>query len=274
MTRSKKDLVAENAILRQQLIVLNRQVKRPKFNDGDRFRLVFLSTLTKYWDKALHLIQPQTLLRWHRDLFRRYWKRISKPKNRKPCIPQETIDLIKEMAQQNGLWGAEKIQGELLKLDIKVSKRTIQKYMKKVRKRSSQTWKSFLKNHAHELWSCDFTVVHTLFFKPIYTFVVMEHETRKIVHTAVTTNPTDEWTAQQLKEATPWDKRPKYLIRDNDSKFGKKFSAVAESSGIEELRKPFQAPKANALCERLIGSLKRECLDHFLIFNEYQPKIS
>ena len=270
MTKSKKELVAENAILRQQLIVLKRQVKRPKFNDGDRFRLVFLSTLTNYWDKALHLIQPQTLLRWHRDLLRRYWKRISQPKNRKPRIPRETVDLIKEMAQQNGLWGAEKIQGELLKLDIKVSKRTIQKYMKKVRKRSGQTWKSFLKNHAHELWSCDFTVVHTLFFKPIYTFVVMEHETRKIIHTAVTTNPTDEWTAQQLKEATPWDKRPKYLIRDNDSKFGKKFSTVAESSGIEELRTPFQAPKANALCERLIGSLKRECLDHFLIFNEYQ----
>jgi hypothetical protein len=99
MTKSKKDLVAENAILRQQLIVLKRQAKRPKFNDGDRFRLVFLSTLTNYWDKALHLIQPQTLLRWHRDLFRRYWKRISKPKNRKPCIPQETIDLIKERAQ-------------------------------------------------------------------------------------------------------------------------------------------------------------------------------
>jgi transposase InsO family protein len=98
----------------------------------------------------------------------------------------------------------------------------------------------------------------------------MEHESRKIVHTAVTTNPTDEWTAQQLKEATPWDKRPKYLIRDNDSKFGKKFSTVAESSGIEELRTPFQAPKANALCERLIGSLRRECLDHFLIINEFQ----
>ena len=136
--RSRKDLVAENAILRQQLIVLNRQVKRPKFTDGDRLRLVFLSRLTQFWDRALHLVQPQTLLRWHRDLFRRYWKRISKPKKRKPRIPQETIDLIKEMAQKNWLWGAEKIQGELLKLGIKVSKRTIQKYMKKVRKRSSQ----------------------------------------------------------------------------------------------------------------------------------------
>ncbi len=272
MTRNRKDLVAENAILRQQLIVLNRQVKRPKFTDGDRLRLVVLSRLTQFWDRVLLLVQPQTLLRWHRDLFRLYWKRISKPKKRKPRIPQETIDLIKEMAQKNWLWGAEKIQGELLKLGIKVSKRTIQKHMKKVRKRSSQNWATFLKNHAHEIWACDFTTVNSLFFKPIYTFIIMEHKTRKIVHTAVTTNPTDEWTAQQLKEATPWGKRPKYLIRDNDSKFGKRFSSVAENSGIEELKTPFQAPKANALCERLIGTMKRECLDHFFILNQCQLK--
>ena len=144
--------------------------------------------------------------------------------------------------------------------------------MEKVRKQSNQNWATFLKNHAEGIWACDFTVVHTLLFKPLYILVFMEHKTRKVVHTAVTTNPTDEWTAQQLKEATPWDKRPKYLIHDNDSKFGKKFSAVAESSGIEELRTPFQAPKANATCERLIGTLKRECLDYFLIFNQYQLK--
>lgn len=271
-TRSRKDLIVENAILRQQLIVLKRQVKRPKFTDGDRLKMVLLSRLTRFWDLALNLIQPQTLLRWHRDLFRRYWKRISQTKKRKPRIPQETIDLIKEMAKKNWLWGSEKIQGELLKLGIKVSKRTIQKYMKMVRKRSSQTWDTFLKNHAHEIWACDFTVVPNLFFKPIYTFLIMEHETRKIVHTAVTTNPTDEWTAQQLREVTPWGQKPKYLIRDNDSKFGEKFSAVAENSGIEELKTPYQAPKANALCERLIGSLKHECLDHHLILNQNQLK--
>jgi hypothetical protein len=127
ITRSHKALIAENAILRQQLIVLNRQVKLPKFTNGDRLRLVLLSRLTKFWSSALHLVQPETILRWHRDLFRRYWKRKSKPKNRKPRIPQETINLIKDMAQKNWLWGAEKIQGELLTLGIKVSKRTIQK---------------------------------------------------------------------------------------------------------------------------------------------------
>jgi hypothetical protein len=196
ITRSHKALIAENAILRQQLIVLNRQVKRPKFTNGDRLRLVLLSRLTKFWSSALHLVQPETILRWHRDLFRRYWKRKSKPKNRKPRIPQETINLIKDMAQKNWLWGAEKIQGELLKLGIKVSKRTIQKYMKILRKRSGQNWRTFLKNHAHEIWACDLTTVTSLFFKPIYIFVIMELESRRIVHTAVTLNPTDEWTAQ------------------------------------------------------------------------------
>jgi hypothetical protein len=166
ITRSRKDLVTENAILRQQLIVLNRQVKRPKFADGDRLGLVLLSRLTQFWNSALYLVQPDTLLRWHHDLFRCYWKRKSKSINRKPRIPQETIDLIKEMVQKNWLRGAEKIQGEVLKLDIKVSERTIQKYMKKVRKRSSQNWRTFLRNHAHEIWTCHFTTMTTLLLNP------------------------------------------------------------------------------------------------------------
>lgn len=253
------------------MIVLNRQVKRAKFTLGDRFRLVFLSRLTDFWHTALHVIQPETLLRWHRTLFRLYWKRKTKSKERKPRIPQETIDLIKQMAIENPRWGAKKIRGELLKLEIYVHKYTIKRYMRKVRKlNSGQNWATFLKNHASEIWACDFTTVHTFFFKPIYILVFMELQTRKIVHTAVTTNPNDEWTAQQLKEATPWDNRPKYLIRDNDNKFGKRFSAVAEATNIDELTTPFQAPKANAICERFMGSLKRECLDFSLILHPYQ----
>ncbi len=173
-------------------------------------------------------------MRWHRDLFRRYWKRKSKPKNRKPRIPQETIDLIKQMALENRRWGAKKIRGELLKLGIKVHKRTIKRYMRQVRKRNSgQNWATFLRNHAKDIWACDFTVVHTIFFKPIYIFVIMHHQTRRIVHAAVTTNPTDEWTTQQLQEATPWNQKPKYLIRDNDGKYGAKFKDLLKSSGIE-----------------------------------------
>lgn len=273
MTRSRKDLMVENAFLRQQLIVLNRQVKRPKLTEGDRTRMVFLSSLTNFWQSALHIVRPDTLVRWHRGLFRRYGKRISTPKSRKPRIPQATIDLIKKMARETTM-GAEKIHGALLELGIKVSKRTIQKYIRMVRKKSGggQSWETFLRNHAKEIWACDFTTIHTLFFKPLYLLVFMKHETREIVHTAVTAHPTDEWAAQQLKEATPWDQRPKYLIHDNDGKFGAQFAAAADSSSIEIKQMPPRAPKANAHCERLIGSIKRECLDYFIILNERHLK--
>ena len=174
------------------------------------------------------------------------------------------------MALENRTWGAERIRGELLKLGIRVSKRTIQKYIAKVRPASSQTWATFLKNHAGEIWACDFTVVFDLLFRPLYIFVIMELKTRRVVHTAVTPSPTDEWAAQQLREATPWGQMPKYLIHDRDNKFGQRFSAAAASSGIKELKTPFRAPKANAYCERFIGSLKRESLDHILILHRNQ----
>jgi putative transposase len=164
--RSRANLIAENAMLRQQLIVLKRQVKRPQLTPGDRLRLVLLARCTQFWQQALHIVQPDTLLRWHRDLFRPYWRYKSRKKNRKPRIPQEIIDLIKQMARENRLWGAERIRGELLKLGIEVSKRTIQKYLDKFRPSptGSQAWKTFLKNHAQYIWACDFTVVHDLLF--------------------------------------------------------------------------------------------------------------
>jgi transposase InsO family protein len=268
--RSRADLVAENALLRHQLIVLRRQVKRPQLTPADRTRLVLLARCTRFWQQALHIVQPDTLLRWHRDLFRLYWRRKSKKKEPQPRIAPETIALIKRMAQENRLWGAERIRGELLKLGIQVSKRTIQKYMPTVRRQSDQTWATFLKNHAGDIWACDFTVVHDLLFQAFYIFVIIELQTRRIVHTAVTTSPTDPWVAQQLREATPWGEAPKYLIRDNDSKYGPQFTSVASSTGIKELKTPYKAPKANAICERCIGSLKRECLDSVLIFHRNQ----
>lgn len=271
LPRSKSDLMVENAILRQQLIVLKRSVKRPKFTEGDRVRLTLLARLTGFWHSALHIVQPETILRWHRDLFRRYWKLKSRPKNRKPRIPQETVDLIKQMATENRRWGAKKIQGELLKLDISVHKRTIQRYLRQVRKRNSgQNWATFLRNHAQDIWACDFTVVHTLLFKPLYIFVIIHHQTRRIIHAAVTTNPSDEWTTQQLREATPWGQKPKYLIRDNDGKYGTKFRDLLQHSGIEDKNTPPRAPRANAICERFIGTLKREALDNMLFVHQHQ----
>ena len=270
MTRSRADLVAENALLRQQLIILRRQVKRPKLTNGDRVRLVLLARITRYWRHALHIVQPDTLLRWHRDLFRLYWRYKSRKRKRKPRITQETIAIIKRMANENCLWGAERIRGELLKLGIKVSKRTIQRYMPKLHRKSSQTWATFLKNHAGDIWACDFTVVHDLLFRPRYIFIIIELKRRRIVHTAVTRNPTDAWVAQQLREATAWGKGPRYLIRDRDKKYGRLFSTVARSTGIKELKTPIKAPRANAVCERLMGSLKRECLDHMFVLHQEQ----
>ena len=264
LTRSRTDLIVENALLRQQLIVLNRQIKRPQLTNPDRFHLVLLAHFTKFWKQSLHIVQPETLLRWHRELFRIYWRRKSQGK---PKTSTETIALIRKMAKENQLWGAERIRGELLKLGIEVSKRSIQKYMPKDRKEhsSSHIWATFLKNQASEIWACDFTVVNDWLFRQWYIFVVLELKTRRIVHTGVTKYPADEWAAQQLREATPWGKGPKYLIRDRDKKYATHFSTVADATGIKELKTPYRTPQANGICERFIGSLRRECLDHILI---------
>jgi putative transposase len=269
MIRSKADLIAENAMLRQQLIVLNLQVKRLPLTTADRLRLVMLARCTQFWQQALHIVEPDTLLRWHRDLFRLYWRYKSRNKNREPRISQEVITLIKQIATENRLWGAERIRGELLKLGLQVSKRTIQKYLDKLRPApaGSQTWSTFLKNHAQHIWACDFTIVHDLLFRPLFIFVIIELHTHRIIHTAVTYAPTDEWVTQQLREATAWGQRPKYLIHDRDKKYGPLFSSLLKHTGVVPLLTPPQTPQANGICERFIGSLKWECLDYMLILH-------
>ena len=268
LNRNRTDLITENALLRQQLIVLSRQVKRPQLTNGDRLRMVLLARCTGFWKQAIHIVQPETLLRWHRELFQIYWRWKSKPQKKKPRITPETIDLIQQMANENRLWGAERIRGELLKLGIRVSKRTIQRYLPKKRESTNQTWTTFLRNHAGDIWACDFTVVYDLLFRPIFIFVILELKTRLIIHSAVTRSPSDAWTAQQLREATPWGSHPKVLIRDRDRKYGLLFSSVATCSGIQEVKTPYRAPKANAVCERFMGSMRRECLDHTFVLNQ------
>jgi putative transposase len=167
LTRSRSNPVLENALLRQQLIVLKRQATRPRLTRRDRFRLVLLARCTGFWKQALHIVQPDTLLRWHRDLFRFYWRRKSQSKPNMPKISLETITLIRNMAEENRLWGAERIHGELLKLGIKVCKRTIQKYMPKERKSPSpcRNWVTFIRKHASDIWACDFTVAYDWLFR-------------------------------------------------------------------------------------------------------------
>jgi transposase InsO family protein len=176
------------------------------------------------------------------------------------------------MAKKNRLWGAERIRGELLKLGIHVCKRTIQKYMRRVRapRPRGQNWGTFLYNHAAQIWACDFLQITDLFFRPLFAFFIIELKSRRVMHVGATRSPTDAWVAQQLREATPYGQAPKYLLCDHDSKFGSRFARVAVTTNIKLLRTPYQAPRANAICERFLGSVRRECLDSFLILHEKQ----
>ncbi len=270
LTRSKPELVLENALLRQQLIVLKRQIKRPKLTWRDRALFVLLASKLRTWRNALVIVQLDTVLRWHRELFRRVWKRRSRSKGKRgrPPLADEIVALIKRMARENRTWGAERIRGELLKLGLWVSKSAIQKYIEEVRKShpSSQNWATFLRNHASQIWACDFLQTYDIFFRTIFVFVIIELGSRRVVHFRVTRNPTDQWIAQQLREAMPFGEGPRYLIRDNDDKYGDSFKRV--TAGIEVLKTPYKTPKANAICERFLGSLRRECLDYVLILNE------
>jgi putative transposase len=191
LTRGKSELLAENALLRQQLIILRRQIKRPVYRKTDRFLLVVLARMVRSWKQALLLVQPETLLRWHRELSRVFWKHKSKAPPSKQRLSSETISLIKEMAANNRFWGAERIRGELLKLDIRVSKRTIQKYMRQVRPKRAdgQKWKTFLHNHAAEVsgvGACDFLRFPDLFFRSLFAFIIIELKSRKVIHVNVT----------------------------------------------------------------------------------------
>jgi putative transposase len=174
------------------------------------------------------------------------------------------------MARENRLWGAERIQGELAKLGIRLSKRTIQKYLRGARppRPAGQSWATFLRNHADDTWACDFLQLTDLFFRPVFAFFVVELGSRRVVHVGITRSPTGSWAAQQLREATPGGSGPRFLIHDHDAKYGPEFDRLAIASGIEVIRTPIRAPRANAVCERFLGSVRRECIDHLLILGE------
>ena len=273
LVRSRAQLLAENALLRNQVIVLRRHVARPAVTATDRTLLVLLAGRIRAWRPALFLVQPETLLRWHRAGFRALWRRKSRPGPGHPPLMAETVALIRRLAADNPLWGAERIRGELLKLDIRVAKRTIQTYLPAPGRQRphGQPWATFLRNHAPDIWACDFLPVTDLLFQPLFAFFVVELSTRRVVHVGATRHPTDAWVAQQLREATPFGQRPRYLIRDNDRKYGPAFARVAAASGLGIVRTPYRAPRANAVCERFLGSVRRECLDHLVVLGERHP---
>lgn len=222
LPRSKAELIFENALLRHQLTILQRQSRTPHFTTTDRFWFLLLASRLKHWKAALVLLKPDTLLRWHRTGFRLLWKLKSKPKTTQPKIAAEIIALIQQMTQENPLWRAERIRGELLKLGIQVAKRSIQRYLRhfKPPRARNQNWTTFLHNHAKDIWACDFLPVLDLTFRTVFVFFLVELSSRRVIHFSVTRHPTQAWVAQQLREATAEGVHPKFILRDNDSKFG------------------------------------------------------
>jgi putative transposase len=267
--RTHRELALENLALRQQLAVWKARQPRPQLTATDRIFWVVLSRLWKNWRSALQVVRPETVVRWHRRGFRQYWAWKSRRRRGRPVISTELRDLIRRMSRANPLWGAPRIHGELLKLGLPVSQATVSKYMVRHRTSPSQVWRAFLKNHAHDLIALDFFTVPTATFRVLFVFVVLSHGRRRLVHFNVTEHPTAEWTARQLLEACALEEGPRYLIRDRDRVYGERFSRQAKTLDIREAVIAPRSPWQNAYAERVIGSIRRECLDHVVVIGEW-----
>ena len=269
IVRTRVSLQLEILALRHQLGVLQRTNRRRiRLKATDRLVWVALLRLWPEWRKALVLVKPDTVIGWHRKGFRLYWRWKSRSRiGGRPATSEDIRKLIREMSCRNVLWGAPRLHGELLKLGIEVSQATVAKYMVKHRKPPSQTWRTFLENHVKQLVSVDFYVVPTVTFRILYVFVVLVHERRRMVHFNVTEHPTAEWTAAQLMQAFPWETAPRYLLRDRDQVYGDAFRRQAASMAMTEVLTAPKSPWQTPYVERLIGSIRRECLDHVLVMN-------
>ena len=268
--RSRNDLLMENLVLRQQLAVYARRSTRPRLRNQDRVFWSAVSRTWRPWRTHLRLVQPETVIRWHRTAWRRYWTWRSRGRRPgRPRIGAELRDLIRRLARENPRWGAMRIVGELRALGYTVSPRTVRRYRSQaLRRPPSQSWRTFLKNHAADIWAVDLFTVQTLTLRTLYVIVFIAHDRRRIVHVNVTRHPTAEWVWRQLLEATPWGAQPRHLIRDRDRCYGADFVAKASRIGIHTVITPVRAPNANAIAERVIGTLRRECLDHMIVLSE------
>ena len=267
--KSRRQLTLENLALRQQLAMLKPSVKRPRVSPVDRLFWVLFSKYVDGWRAMLHALHPDTVVRWHRQGIRFYWRWKSRgPKPGRPAIDAGLRKLIRDMRETNMGWGAPRIHGELLKLGFEVSQATVSKYMRRGNKPPSQTWRTFLENHSDCIAGIDFFTVPTATFRVLYVFIVLSHDRRHILHFNVTAHPTSQWTAQQLVEAFPFDSAPRYLLRDRDAIFGENVQRRITSLGIEEVLTAPRSPWQNPFCERVIGSIRRDCLDHVIVLNE------
>jgi len=268
--RSRAALQLEILALRQQLAVLHHSSsKRPHLRPVDRFFWSCLSKVWPGWRNPLIVVKPDTVIGWSRKGFRLFWIwKSCRDKRGRPAVPKDIRDLIRQISLANVTWGAPRVHGELLKLGINVSQPTVAKYMVRHRKPPSQTWRTFLANHVHNLVSVDFFTVPSVTFRVFFVFIVLAHDRRRVIHFNVTEQPTAAWTAQQIVEAFPWDTAPRYLLRDRDSIYGNYFRGRVSGMGIDEVPIAARSPWQSPYVERLIGSIRRECLDHMIVLNE------
>ncbi len=261
---SRAALELENLALRHPIGVLQRSAaKRPKLTSGDRLFWIYLSHLWRDWRSALAIVKPETVLAWHRAGFRLFWTwRVLHGPPGRPAVAREVRDLIRKMCRENPGWGAPRIHGELLKLGIDIAESSVSKYMLRCDTPLSQTWRTFLENHAQQLVSIDFFTVPTIRFQVLYVFLVLAHDRRRILHFNVTAHPTAQWTGQQLREAFP------FAQRDRDAIFGDDFREQVRDLGICEVLSAPRSPWQRAYIERVIGSIRRECLDHVIVLHE------
>ncbi len=266
--KSRAALQLENVALRHQIGILQRSAKkRPSLNNADRLFWIGLSRVWAEWRSALRIVKPEMVIAWHRRGFRMFWTwKVRRGKPGRPAVSADIRALIRRMSRENPGWGAPRIHGELLKLGIDIGETSVSKYLLRSRKPLSQSWRTFLENHVHSLVSVDFFTVPTIRFQILYVFLVLAHERGRIIHFAVTAHPTAEWTAHQLREAFPWESAPRYLLRDRDRIFGDEFVKQVKATAIEQVLSAPRSPWQRGHIERVIGSIRRECLDHLIVF--------
>jgi transposase InsO family protein len=274
--RSRRDLILENLALRQQLVALKRRRPQPRLVAIDRLFWVMLRRIWRGWRQALILVQPETVVRWHRSGFKLYWAWLSRHRSRagRKCVSRELRGLIFRMVAENSTWGAPRIHGELKMLGFHISERSVLRWMRKAPRdpEPANRWATFLSNHREAIAAMDFFTVPTLTFGVLYCFFVIAHDRRHILHSNVTKHPTSAWVIQQLRETFPYDSAPKHLIFDRGSNFSEEIVSTIKSFGIEPKRTSFRSPWQNAIAERFVGSCRRDLLDHVIVLNERHLK--
>ncbi len=269
LVRSRASLQVEIVALRHQLAIYRRSIRRPPIRPPDRILWAWFARHWSRWQEVLVFVRPATVVAWQRRRFRDHWARLSRRTTAgRPAVSQELRTLIRDISIANPRWGSPRILGELRKPGIPVAKSTVEKYRVRPSRPASPSWRTFLKNHVSDIVALDFFTVPTVRFRVLFVLIVLAHDRRRILHFNVTERPTARWTAQQIVEAFPWDTPPKYLLRDRDGVYGAEFQGRIAGLRIAQILTAPRSPWQNPYAERLIGSIRRECVDQVIVFSE------